>query len=158
MTILSKCVLTLAACMLVIDPLAAQSAPADAASAAEIRTKVAAMATRMGRSTFAYEPLVRDGKTVAALEYWKAPGKPAIHPDEAEYAVVIEGSGTLVSGGNMLDATEVRPGFVEGSRIIGGTTRRLAAGDVILVPAGVPHWFGIDGKLVLLGMKLPTPR
>lgn len=145
-----------AALLLGAVPATAQTAPADAASAAEIRAKVAAMAARMGKSTFAYEPLVKDGETVAALEYWKAPGKPAVHPDEAEYALVIEGSGTLVSGGTMADAKESRPGLVEGSRINGGTTRRLGPGDVILVPAGVPHWFGIDGKLVLLGMKLPN--
>lgn len=134
----------------------AQTAPADLASAPEIRAKVAAMAARMGKSTFAYEPLVRDGATIAALEYWKAPGKPAVHPREAEYALVIDGAGTLVSGGTMADARETQPGLVEGSRIDGGTTRRLGKGDVILVPAGVPHWFGIDGRLVLLGMKLPA--
>ena len=133
----------------------AQTIASDAASAAEIRAKVAVLAAGMGKSSFAYEPLLKDGETVAALEYWKASGKPAVHPDEAEYALVIEGAGTLVSGGTMADATQKRPGLIEGSRIDGGTTRRLRPGDVMLIPAGVPHWFGIDGKLVLLGMKLP---
>lgn len=156
MTIARLISLTFAAPLLAAGPAAAQTMPADAASAAEIRAKVAAMAARMGKGTFAYEPLVKDGATVAALEYWKAPGRPAIHPAEAEYALVIDGAGTLVSGGTMVDPTETRPGLVEGSRIDGGTTRRLGPGDVILVPAGVPHWFGIEGKLVLLGMKLPA--
>ena len=32
----------------------------------------------------------------------------------------------------------------------------LGPGDVILIPAGTPHWFGISGdRLVLLGTKLP---
>jgi quercetin dioxygenase-like cupin family protein len=142
--------------LVLASPAVAQTAPADVASDAEIRAKVASLAETMkdGR-TFAYQPLLKDGKTVAALEYWKAPGRPAVHPDEAEYAIVIEGAGTLVSGGTMADAKETGPGLVEGSRIDGGTTRRLTPGTVILVPAGVPHWFGIDGKLVLLGMKLP---
>jgi mannose-6-phosphate isomerase-like protein (cupin superfamily) len=133
------------------------AAPAGLATSAEIRAAVAAMASEMrdGRN-FLYRPLLKDGRTVAALEYWKAPGKPAVHPDQAEYAIVIEGAGTLVSGGTMVDAKTNRPDLVEGSRIDGGTTRPLAPGDVILVPAGVPHWFGITGgKLVLLGMKLP---
>lgn len=145
----------IAAMLLASGLAAAQSAPADAASAAEIRAKVAALAVTMGKKAFAQEPLVTDGITVAAIEYWKAPGKPAVHPDEAEYALVLEGAGTLVSGGTMADAKETRKGLVEGSRIDGGVTRRLEPGDVILVPAGVPHWFGIDRKLVLLGMKLP---
>ena len=158
MTILRSATLILAAALLGTCPALAQTMPADAASVTEIRAKVATMAARMGRSTFAYEPLVKDGTTIAALEYWKAPGKPAVHPDEAEYALVIDGAGTLVSGGTMADAKETRPGLVEGSRIDGGTTRQLGPGDVILVPAGVPHWFGINRKLVLLGMKLPKPR
>jgi hypothetical protein len=28
-----------------------------------------------------------------------------------------------------------------------------------MVPAGVPHWFGVSGgKLALLGLKLPQPK
>jgi mannose-6-phosphate isomerase-like protein (cupin superfamily) len=141
----------------------AQDAPAPAptppaglaVSGDELRAKAAAMTAGMGDAGFAWEAVLRDGDTVAAIEVWRRPGKPALHPDEAEYALVLEGSGTLLSGGTMADATQTRPGLVEGSRIEGGTTRTLAPGDVILVPAGVPHWFGVDGKLVLLGMKLP---
>lgn len=139
----------------------AQSAnpPAAVADGAEIRTAVAEMAAEMREGQgFHYRPLLRDGRTVAALEYWKAPGRPAVHPSEAEYAVVIEGAGTLVSGGTMAEPRETRPGLVEGARIEGGATRTLHPGDVILVPAGVPHWFGVTGgKLVLLGMKLSLP-
>lgn len=133
------------------------SPPATMADSAEVRTAIAQMAAEMREGQrFHYRPLLRDGRTVAALEYWKAPGRPAVHPTEAEYAVVIEGAGTLVSGGTMVDARETRPGLVEGGRIEGGATRDLRPGDVILVPAGVPHWFGVTGgKLVLLGMKLP---
>jgi len=79
-----------------------------------------------------------------------------VHPAEAEYAIVMEGAGTLVSGGTLADPETRNPGLVEGSRIEGGATRTLGPGDVILVPAGVPHWFGITGeRLVLLGIKLP---
>jgi mannose-6-phosphate isomerase-like protein (cupin superfamily) len=135
----------------------APAAPAAMADSPEIRAIVTRMAATMRDSRgFLYHPLLKDGETVAALEYWRAPGRPAIHPDQAEYAIVIDGAGTLVSGGTMIAATTTRPDLVEGSRIQGGTTRRLAKGDVILIPAGVPHWFGITGgRLVLLGMKLP---
>lgn len=133
--------------------------PTEFAASAEVKAQVAAMARAMKPGQgFAWQPLVRDGKTVAALEYWKRPGKPAVHPAEAEYAIVIDGAGTLVSGGTMADPTTTNPGLVEGTRIVGGTTRRLAPGDVMLIPAGTPHYFGIDGKLVLLGIKLPTAR
>jgi len=130
------------------------------ASGADVTTQVAAMAKAMKQGQgFAWQPLLRDGETVAALEYWKTPGRPAVHPDQAEYAIVIAGAGTLISGGTLEAAKPVKPDLTEGDRIIGGTTRTLKPGDVMLIPAGVPHWFGITGgRLVLLGTKLPVRR
>jgi len=139
--------------------LAQTAAPADPtglAKAADIKAQIATMAREMKPGQhFAWRPLLRDGPTTAALEYWTAPGKPAIHPTDAEYTTVIEGAGTLVSGGRMVDPVTTKSGMIEGSRIEGGTTRDLKPGDVILIPAGIPHYFGITGgKLVLLGMKI----
>ena len=71
--------------------------------------------------------------------------------------MVLEGSGTLVAGGTLIAPATRREGLVEGERIEGGATRALRKGDVLLIPAGVPHWFGITGeRLVLLGTKLPV--
>jgi len=134
--------------------------PTSFAGATEVRAQIQAMlATMKPDQGFMWRALVRDGKTVAAIEIWKKPGRPAVHPAEAEYAIVLEGSGTLVSGGTMADAKTSNAGLLEGSRIEGGTTRTLGPGDVILIPAGVPHWFGITGdRLILLGVKLPGAK
>ena len=131
--------------------------PTAFASAADVNAQVEAMRTAMKSDQgFMWKPLVRDGEVVAALEYWKKPAKPAVHPDQAEYFTVIAGSGTMVSGGRLVDPVTSNPTLIEGSRIDGGTTRALNPGDVVLVPAGTPHWFGITGdRLVLLGIKIP---
>jgi mannose-6-phosphate isomerase-like protein (cupin superfamily) len=138
-----KMVRTVTALALALLPALAEAqsvAPADLATAADVRAAVKAMAAEMKPGQgFAYRPLVRAGQTVAALEYWKAPGRPAIHPADAEYAIVLEGAGTLVSGGTMTDPEVTNPGLTQGGRIEGGATRRLAPGDVIMVPAGAPH-------------------
>src|SRR5438132_235310 len=43
-----------------------------------------------------------------------------------------------------------------GSAIDGGTSRRLAKGDWVMVPEKTPHWFTqIDGTLVLMSIHLP---
>lgn len=141
-------------------PVAAQSTAADPtsfAAGADVAAQVAAMGKAMKPGQgFLWQPLVRDGATVAGLEYWKAPGRPAVHPAEGEYGIVIAGSGTLISGGTLIEPVVRQPGLTEGSRIDGGMTRALAPGDVFLIPAGTPHWFGITGeRLVLLGIKLP---
>ena len=144
----------------------AQTPPAEAAAPsgfasgaqvqAQLRDMLAAMKPDQG---FMWRPLVRDGATVAAIEIWRKPGRPAVHPAEAEYAIVLEGYGALVSGGTMGDPKAKNAGLIEGSRIESGATRTLGPGDVILIPAGVPHWFGITGdRLVLLGVKLPGAK
>jgi quercetin dioxygenase-like cupin family protein len=123
---------------------------------AQLRQMLAAMKPDQG---FMWRPLVRDGATVAAIEIWKKPGRPAVHPTDAEYAIVLEGAGTLVSGGTMADPKAKNANLIEGSQIEGGATRTLGPGDVILIPAGVPHGFGITGdRLVLLGIKLPGAK
>jgi quercetin dioxygenase-like cupin family protein len=144
----------------------AQASPAQAAgptgfaSGADVQAQIREMLAEMKPDQwFMWRPLVRDGATVAAIEIWKKPGRPAVHPAEAEYAIVLEGAGTLVSGGAMADSKVSNANLVEGSRIEGGATRPLGPGDVILIPAGVPHWFGITGdRLVLLGIKLPGAK
>jgi mannose-6-phosphate isomerase-like protein (cupin superfamily) len=131
------------------------------ASAAQVQAQVAAMAHDMKPGeTFLYRPLLQAGASKAALEYWTGPRPPAVHPSDAEYVVVVAGAGTLVSGGVLENAVARNPGLTEGSRIEGGSTRALAVGDAFMVPAGVPHWFGIapGGRLVMLGIKLPQPK
>ena len=127
------------------------------AASAEVRAQIVAMerAMKPGQG-FAWQPLVQADGSVAALEYWKAAGRPAVHPAEAEYAIVMEGAGALLSGGTLVAPQTKSAGLIDGDRIDGGTTRSLAPGDVFLVPAGVPHWFRVDGRLVLLGIKIRT--
>lgn len=140
-----------------VPPFVDQTSQASGADLAAVVAKTSAELKASGKG-FLWQPLLKDGENTAAVEYWQAEGRPAIHPTEGEYAVVLEGEGTLVTGGTLLGARLVRPGFVDGDRIEGGTTRPIKKGDWFLIPRGVPHWFGIPKgqMLVLLGIKVPT--
>lgn len=141
-------------------PTTPTTAPAGFASRAEIDGIVARMAAELKPGQhFLYHPLLKDGSfPAAALEYWTAPGAPAIHPAQAEYGMVVAGAGTLVSGGRMTNPVTRNPTLVEGEHTEGATTQVLKVGDVFFVPAGVPHWFGVTGpRLVLLGIKIDRP-
>ncbi len=73
-----------------------------------------------------------------------------IHSEVTEVYTVLEGSGTLVTGGRLIDPqprenTARRrmvsgPGWT-GAGMEGGVTRQVAEGDVIIIPAGTPHYF-----------------
>ena len=60
-----------------------------------------------------------------------------------EVYYILEGSGTLVTGGTIPDAKPMAPNSttLQGSRIEGGVSRHVAKGDVIIIPGRVPHWF-----------------
>jgi mannose-6-phosphate isomerase-like protein (cupin superfamily) len=73
------------------------------------------------------------------------------HPGFIEVHHIIEGSGTLIVGGTIVRA----PGAAAGSATIdGGVSRRVAKGDVVLVPAGAPHWYkDLEGTLTYLEVR-----
>ncbi len=70
-----------------------------------------------------------------------APGEAETHLTEADIFYVLDGQATFVTGGELVEPRNLTPSEIRGSAIRGGTERQLARGDVITVPAGVPHWF-----------------
>jgi mannose-6-phosphate isomerase-like protein (cupin superfamily) len=93
----------------------------------------------------------------ANLEYRIGANAPAsVHEREAELFYVIDGSGTIVTGGQLHDEKRTNPANRSGSRIDSGTPQRLAKGDVVFVPENTPHWFtDIPGTLVLMSLHVP---
>jgi len=83
------------------------------------------------------------------------PQNASIHDKDAELFYVIDGSGTIVTGGTLVNGTKNGDNST-GSGIEGGTSKKIAKGDFVLVPEGVPHWFStIDGELTLMSLHLP---
>jgi mannose-6-phosphate isomerase-like protein (cupin superfamily) len=69
-----------------------------------------------------------------------------VHPVTADVWVVTEGSGTLTVNGKL-----------EGGKIVGGDSRPLNVGDVVFVPAGIPHGVtGVKGSITWLNIRFDT--
>ncbi|MGH6628398.1 MAG: heme-binding protein, partial [Burkholderiales bacterium] len=64
-----------------------------------------------------------------------------VHEQDADIIYVLEGSATFVTGGEMIGGKVIGPGEIRGADVKGGETRTISKGDVIIVPAGTPHWF-----------------
>jgi len=69
------------------------------------------------------------------------PGMVEVHDKETDTFYVLDGSATIVTGGTMVGGSVTGPGQHRGTDITGGQAQRLAKGDVMVIPAGVPHWF-----------------
>jgi mannose-6-phosphate isomerase-like protein (cupin superfamily) len=97
------------------------------------------------------------------------PGVVAVHFKVTEIYHVMDGAGTLVTGGTMVNAKtrpadsisvkfEDGPG-ASGTAIQGGVTRKVKAGDVVVIPAGVPHWFSeIEGSITYIVVRVDPDR
>lgn len=66
-----------------------------------------------------------------------------VHPKTIDVWVVLEGAGTVTTGGRL-----------ENRRIVGGESNPLKAGDVCFIPAGVPHGVsGVSGSITWLNVR-----
>ena len=81
------------------------------------------------------------------------------HAGNTELHYIIEGSGTVVTGGTLVGGKT--PGA---ATIANGVTQRVTKGDVVIVPENSPHWYSqIDGEITYLEVRWlasasPKPR
>jgi mannose-6-phosphate isomerase-like protein (cupin superfamily) len=104
------------------------------------------------------QPIVQRAPYTVNLEYRVGglSANAAVHEREAELFYVVDGSGTMVTGGKLRDEKRTNPENLQGSGIDSGMSRRVAKGDFIMVPENTPHWFSqIDTTLVLMSVHLP---
>jgi glc operon protein GlcG len=64
-----------------------------------------------------------------------------VHEQDADIIYVLDGSAVFVTGGEIVGGKTIAPGEIRGTDVKGGETRTISKGDVIIVPAGTPHWF-----------------
>jgi quercetin dioxygenase-like cupin family protein len=68
-------------------------------------------------------------------------GEAELHEHDTDLLYFLEGEATLVTGGKMVDQRTTAAGEIRAKEITGGVTRHIVKGDIVVIPAGVPHWF-----------------
>jgi mannose-6-phosphate isomerase-like protein (cupin superfamily) len=80
----------------------------------------------------------------------------SVHEKEAELFYIVDGGGTIVTGGKLMNEKRTNADNLTGDGVEGGTSKKIGKGDFILVPEGQPHWFSqIDGELTMMSLHLP---
>src|SRR6185436_18060142 len=86
-------------------------------------------------------PLVTAPDLLVSGSFRNKGGQVEVHDKETDVIYVVEGDATFVTGGTMVGGKSTKAGQWLGSDVKGGETHKLTKGDVIVVPAGTPHWF-----------------
>jgi mannose-6-phosphate isomerase-like protein (cupin superfamily) len=121
--------------------------------------KGAAIADRIERA--APSPGGRGG-VIAQDEGWRvhaterdAPGLAEMHERDTDVWYVLAGEGRLVTGGTIVEVAVTSPGEHRGPAIRGGTELAIAAGDLVSIRPGVPHWIkAVNGRVRYLTVKV----
>jgi mannose-6-phosphate isomerase-like protein (cupin superfamily) len=86
----------------------------------------------------------------------RKPGNPLAHQGNTELHYIIEGAGTLVTGGRIVTAAGDNG---PAATVEGGETRQVGPGDVVIVPAGSAHWYkAVDGSITYLEVRFVAPK
>ena len=123
------------------------------ASAADVAALIArAQKEKKGNSPLVVSKILQYGKSGVYLEY-RENVKPladvGLHPTDDEIVYIVQGSGTLVTGGTMA---------ADHMSIAGGESRKFAKGDFFFIPAGTPHWISkVDSTIAQVSIHIPKP-
>ena len=100
------------------------------------------MSARVGGNNAAILDRVIDqeGYFAAMVHREPGPGFSEAHAEWADIYFVTSGNAAIMTGGEIVNATENTPGEIRGSSIEGGAVQRISEGDVVHIPAGVPHY------------------
>lgn len=149
----------LAAIVLVVAPVLAADHPDFRLwKAAELTRRDAALSKNVGPDHSSRETLADFGDHRVRFLYRNADGFPEQHDTIVDLVFVQSGEGVLQLGGTVIDKKATGgPGEYVGSRLEGGSRHPLSTGDVIHIPATVPHAFLVaKGKhLTYVLVKFP---
>jgi mannose-6-phosphate isomerase-like protein (cupin superfamily) len=75
---------------------------------------------------------------------YEATGQVEYHAKEADIVFVQSGSATLVYGGSIVNGVSTATDEMRGESITGGMERKVEPGDIITIPAKLPHQMKLD--------------
>jgi mannose-6-phosphate isomerase-like protein (cupin superfamily) len=107
--------------------------------AADITGKGKALAQKLDAQKVASEVIATEGNRKFMVAHREGSGQAEWHEKEADVMFISAGAVTMVYGGTIVDEKTTAAGEKRGSAIKGGTEAKLGAGDVLHIPAKVPH-------------------
>jgi mannose-6-phosphate isomerase-like protein (cupin superfamily) len=136
---------------LAFTALAAQATPPQVRvwKASELSDRGKALAQKVDANKVASEIVATDGNRTFMVAHREGSGQAELHDTQADVMMISTGEVTMVYGGTIVDGKITARGETRGAAIKGGTEVKLGPGDVLHIPAKVPHQMKLDpGKQV----------
>jgi mannose-6-phosphate isomerase-like protein (cupin superfamily) len=73
------------------------------------------------------------------LAFRNRSGNAEVHQNFADVFYILDGHASVITGGEVVEPRTTAPGETLGASVKGGTQQELKAGDVVHIPAGMPH-------------------
>jgi mannose-6-phosphate isomerase-like protein (cupin superfamily) len=73
------------------------------------------------------------------LAFRQSSGGGELHQSFADIFFILDGRATVVTGGKLVDEKSTGPGEIRAKSVEGGSQQSVKAGDVVHIPAGMPH-------------------
>jgi mannose-6-phosphate isomerase-like protein (cupin superfamily) len=103
-------------------------------------------------------PLADFGNHTAQMNHREKNGEVEIHQNWADVMVIESGEAMMAIGGTPVNAKTTAPGEIRAESATGAEKKALAPGDILNIPAGVPHQFLVPAgkQITYFAMKVPA--
>jgi uncharacterized RmlC-like cupin family protein len=105
----------------------------------DIAAKGASLAQKLDAQKVASETIATEGNRTFMVAHREGSGLAEWHEKQADVMFISAGHVTMVYGGTIVGASTTAPGEMRGASIQGGIDAKLGPGDVLHIPAKVPH-------------------
>ena len=128
-------------------------------TAADLKAQGAKLAQKMNEQKAASERLATFGNHLTMIAHREGDGTAEIHETQADLFFVQSGTATLVYGGEVPEAKTTAPGELRGAAVKGGARKTLGPGDVVHIPARIPHQLLVPAgkEFTYFVVKVDTP-
>jgi len=97
------------------------------------------LAPKIDAHKVATERLGNFGNHSLMVVHREGDGEAEVHETQADIFIIQTGEATVAVGGSVLEGKTTAPGEIRGRAIQGGERKNLSAGDMVHIPANVPH-------------------
>ncbi len=108
-------------------------------TSSELKGFSRSLSPKMNAQKVATQQLGSFGNYSFMVAHREGPGEAEYHETQADIFFVQSGEATLVYGGKLVNGKTTAPNEMRAPSISGGMEKKLGPGDVVTVPARLPH-------------------